>query len=102
MMEATETDLAALRAEVLPEDFVVIADDLMYYRSTAHEVLAGLDVPVVRLHGRRPLEFRVDGGTRVYDFADIEWLDVLVLYLPGQEPRAVATVEAEVARAFFR
>lgn len=41
MMEATESDLATLRAEVLPVDSVVIADDLMSCRSIAYEVLAG-------------------------------------------------------------
>jgi hypothetical protein len=98
---ASAAELEALRGTVSEEDFAVIADDAMYYRATAYEFLEQHGFPVVSLEGRRPLAFRVGTATRRYDFADVAWLDFVVLYEPAREPRVLATNEVETALEYF-
>lgn len=75
------------------EAFSVMADDLMFYRASAISVLERQPVRLVRIEGRRPLRFVVDGQARAYDFPDHTTLDLVVLYAPGREPRAVPPIE---------
>ena len=98
---ASAAELEALRGTVSEEDFAVIADDAMYYRANAYEFLEQHGFPVVSLEGRRPLAFRVGTATRRYDFADVRWLDFVVLYDPVREPRVLATNEIETALEYF-
>jgi hypothetical protein len=96
-MEGTAEQIQATRVGRSDDDFAVIADDLMFYRAVAHERLAEAGAPVHRLAGRRPLAFVVDGVARTYDFAEVETLDLIVVYVPGAEPRAFATLEVDQA-----
>jgi hypothetical protein len=96
-MEATAEEIQAARAGLPDGDFAVIADDLMFYRAVAHERLAEAGAPVLRISGRRPLAFLVDGAARTYDFAEIETLDLLVVYVPDAPPRAFSTLEVDLA-----
>jgi hypothetical protein len=75
------------------EDFSVMADDLMFYRASAISMLERQPVRLVRLVGRRPLRFVVDGEPRTFAFPDRTSLDLVVLYAPGREPRALAPVD---------
>lgn len=86
-------ELEAVRSEMGDEDFYVMADDLMWYRAMAEDVLAGQDVPVERVEGREALRFLVDGEARHHDFPEIPTLDLIVLYRPGAEPVAVPPIE---------
>jgi hypothetical protein len=92
-VEADAVELERARAGESAEDWATIADDLMWYRAEAREELRRRGLPVVTLEGREPLAFVVGGRTRVVRLDTIPWLDVLVLYEPGKEPRAVATVD---------
>jgi hypothetical protein len=96
-MEATEAQIEAARAGVSADDFAVVADDLMFYRAAAHERLAEAGAPVVRVDGRRPLAFVVDGAARTYDFPELATLDLIVVYVPGSAPSAFATIDVERA-----
>ena len=96
-IEAPGSAIEALRDSIAPEDFGVIADDLMFYRATAIEYLEKHDIAFVRLTGRRPIEFVVNGRVRSYDFADTQLLDFIILYETGREPRVIAPNEVELA-----
>jgi hypothetical protein len=100
-MEATTEDVERARAGVSEEDFGVIADDLMFYRSAAYEHFERKQLPVVRWTGRRPVTFRVDGRARPYDFSDWPTLDVIVLFDPGREPKAIAPVDLHLVDEYF-
>ena len=95
-VQATDSAIEAQRAEVPPDDFAVIADDLMFYRATAIEYLDSLHQPYTRITGRRPLTFRVAGQPRTYDFRDVELLDFIVVYATDREPRIIAPNEAQI------
>lgn len=82
-------------------EFEVIADDLMYYRASAHEYLAERGIPVVHLSGRRPLRFIVDGAIGVYTFPDVTTLDVIALFEPGREPIAFAPAGIHLVDEYF-
>jgi hypothetical protein len=99
-IEATPVELEEVRAGV-SEDFSVIADDLMYYRSMAWEYLEGLPYDRVRIAGRRPISFLVSGVPRMFDFAEIELLDVVIAYEPGQQPRVIAPNAVESVLEYF-
>lgn len=83
------------------EAFAVVDDDMMFYRAAAYEVLEGRGLPVVRLAGRQPLIFTVDGQDRRYDFESVTWLDMIVLYQPGKEPMPVAAVDFSADPSFL-
>lgn len=89
-------ELDAARSEMGDEDFYAMADDLMWYRAMADDVLAGQDVAVERIEGRAGLRFLVDGEARHSAFPEIPTLDLIVLYRPGAEPVAVPPVELSV------
>jgi hypothetical protein len=96
-MEATGAQIEAAGAGADAGEFAVIADDLMFYRAAAHERLAEVGAPVVRVSGRRPLAFVVGGAARSYDFAELPTLDLIVVYAPGSEPIAFAPIDVEEA-----
>ena len=96
-MVASTADMDSLRKKYSEEDFAVVADDGMYYRATAFEYLETVKLPVTTLDGRRPVTFLVNGAPRTYDFKDIEWLDVIVLYDKDREPRMIAPVDVHSA-----
>ncbi len=100
-MEATPEQIERSRGDLSAEDFAVVADDLMFYRSAAYDYLRERNLPIKSLSGRRPLEFIVNGTMRRIDYADVPFLDVIVLYETGQEPRVIAPVDiGEVAEYF--
>jgi hypothetical protein len=101
-MEASSAEIDEARAGASADEFAVIADDLMFYRASAHEQLAALGTPPVRVSGRRPLEFVVAGEPKLYDFAGAAPLDLIVVYLPDHEPRTFATLEVDQAIGYFR
>jgi hypothetical protein len=101
-VEASPAEIDSARAGRTEEDFAVIADDLMYYRASAHEQLAAADVSVVRVTGRRRLTFQVEGTARDYDFAQSPLLDLIIVYLPEREPVAFPTLEVDLAVKHFR
>jgi hypothetical protein len=100
-MEAASEDIERARAGVSEEDFAVIADDLMFYRSAAYEYLEKKQLPVVRWTGRRVVTFMADGRARQYDFSDWPTLDVIVLFDPGREPQAIAPADLHLVDAYF-
>ena len=101
LMEATSAQLDSLQARTLEDDYYVIADDLMYYRASAVEYFENAGIPVIRLEGRHPVRFEIDGALRTYDYADEPTFDLLVLYDPGSEPLPVATADLHLAQSYF-
>jgi len=97
-LEASAAEIEAERTRVPEDDFAVMADDLMFYRSSALEYLQKQKIPFVHLVGRRPLEFRVGGAARKFDFKDVTLLDFIIVYEPDREPRFVAPNEVETVR----
>lgn len=100
-VEASGADLDSLRAKYSEEDYAVVADDAMWYRATAYEYLEKLKLPVTRVIGRRPFVFQVNGQPRTYDLRDSDWLDVIIVYEPGREPRLIAPVDIQAAAEYF-
>lgn len=100
-MEATAEEIEQVGSGVPEDDFYVIADDLMYYRASAHEYFEAKQLKVVRLEGRRPLTFTVDGAPRRYDYSDFESLDLVVLFDPGREPLALAPAAIHLVDGYF-
>ena len=92
-MAAGRRDMERAGAGMGAEAFSVMADDLMFYRASAISVLEREPVRLVRIEGRRPLRFVVDGEARAYDFPEQTSLDLVVLYAPGRAPRAVPPIE---------
>lgn len=101
-VEATDSEVAALEGTMTLEDFHVVADDMSFYRSTAIEYLEKDGYPHVRVIGRRPLRFLVAGAPKQYEFREVELLDFVIAYEPGQEPQIVAANEVEAIREYFR
>jgi len=100
-VEATESEIDAARQGISGEDFEVIADDMMFYRSSAIERLEAWDIPVSRIAGRRPLQFTVNGTPETTDFSDVTWLDFIVVYRRNERPRAFAPNDIEAVRAYW-
>lgn len=92
-MQATLREIETAAVDMPAEDYAAMADDLMIYRATASEILERTPVPMVRLDGRRPLHFLVEGEARAYTFGSEPTLDLIVLYDPGRDPRALAPVD---------
>jgi hypothetical protein len=92
-MQATPRAIERAAVDMPAEDYGAMADDLMFYRATATEILERLPVPLVRLDGRRTLHFRVGGEGRPYGFAAESALDLIVLYDPGRDPLALAPID---------
>ncbi|NIP82847.1 MAG: hypothetical protein GWM90_27940 [Gemmatimonadetes bacterium] len=92
-MHATRPQIDSAAAEKPGEDFAAMADEMMFYRATATEILERQPVPLMRLDGRRPLHFRVGGEARAFAFGSEPSLDLVVLYEPGKEPRALTPVD---------
>lgn len=100
-LEASRSALDSLRAEVPEDDYYTIADDMLYYRSTAYEYLEQHDLPVRRLTGRPQLRFVIDGSPQPYDLSGATTLDVIVMFEPGRQPESVAPVEVETVTTYF-
>jgi hypothetical protein len=100
-VEASDADLEAMRDRYSEEDFAVVADDLMFYRSTAIEYLEERHYPLLRIEGRRPLRFRVSGESRLLDLSDSQLPDLIVLYEPEREPRVISPNEVELTTNYF-
>ena len=97
-VEASSAELEAERDSVPPDDFAVIADDLMFYRSSAIEYMEKEKIPFLRITGRRPLEFQVNRTPRRLGFADVKLLDFIIVYVTDHEPRIIAPNEVETIR----
>jgi hypothetical protein len=89
-VEATDAEIDASRSGMSTTDFGVVADDLMFYRSSATQYLDQHGVPYLRITGRRPIRFMVDGEVQEFDFADVELLDFIVVYDGRSAPRVLA------------
>ena len=101
-MEATPEQIEKARGTMSAEDFAVMADDLMFYRSSAYDWLKAQKLPVKTFSGRRSLDFFVQGTIRRLDVADVPFLDVIVLYDAGREPRVIAPVDIAEATEYFQ
>lgn len=103
MLLADSSRMAALRADYDDEDFAVVADDMMWYRSEAWTWFEQRGIPVVSIEGRPPLSFLVDHEYRQFDFLEHETLDVVVLYDRNRAPLAVAPIDAPTsAQSYFQ
>lgn len=98
---APHKEVRALRDRYTEEEFQIIADDLMFYRATAIEYLENQGYPLLRLNGRRPVTFQIAGAPRLFEFADIKFMDFVVLYERNREPRVLAPNEVDAAAAYF-
>ena len=47
------------------------------------------------------MRFVVGGRNREYDFSGVTALDLVVLYRPGREPKAIAPAEIHFAEQYF-
>jgi hypothetical protein len=92
-MQATSAEIGKVAAEYSEEDFAVVGDDMMWYRAMAYEWIEKQKLPLVRFDGRRPLEFVVQGAVKRYDFSDVEFLDIIILYDKDREPKIIAPNE---------
>jgi hypothetical protein len=101
-VEATEAEIEAARKGVPEEDFAVIADDMMFYRSTAIEQLEAWRIPFSRLTGRRPMQFMVNGAPGRIDFKDVATLDFIIVYRPNEKPRTFAPIDIEEVRTYWQ
>jgi hypothetical protein len=70
-----------------------MGDHLGWYRAMAFEFFEGRGLPVRSVDGRPPLEFVVAGEARRFTFEDEPGLDLVVLYVPGRAPLAIAPIE---------
>lgn len=100
-VEATNAEIDAAREGVPEEDFAVIGDDLMFYRSSALENLTAWHIPFTQLAGRRPIEFTIDGVPQTVDFSDTALLDFIVVYRPNQRPRVFAPNDIDQVRSYW-
>jgi hypothetical protein len=101
-MEATSDQIEKARGTLSAEDFAVMADDLMFYRSSAYDWLKAQQIPVKTFSGRRSLDFFVRGTIRRLDVTDVPFLDVIVLYDAGREPRVIAPIDIAEAAEYFQ
>ena len=92
-VEATRRDVENASAGQEVDQLATAYDDLMIYRASATAILERQSVPVTRVVGRQPLRFLVDGEIRAYAFEGQGPLDLVVLYAPGREPRALSPVD---------
>ena len=86
------TGIERLKTEHGEEDFYVIADDEMYYRSIAYDLLDSLGVAYTFVE-RRPLRFVVDGEASEYTWSDVEANWFVVVYEADKEPRITYSVD---------
>jgi hypothetical protein len=84
--------LERLRKKVGDEDFHVIADDEMWYRANAFELLDGLRVPYA-LVDRGVMRFVVRGTPREYAWEDVDREWFVVIYDGASEPRISSSVD---------
>jgi hypothetical protein len=101
-VEASAREIEAARAGAEPDDFAVMADDLMFYRASARERLEAAGVQITRVAGRRPLWFAAADESRAYDFAELPTLDLIVVHVPGSDPVPFATLDVERAVELYR
>jgi hypothetical protein len=101
-VEATEAEIDAARKGVPEEDFAVIADDLMFYRASAIELLEKWNIPFSRLTGRRPMQFTVNGAPERIDFTDVTTLDFIVVYRTNVKPRVFAPNEIDQVQTYWQ
>jgi hypothetical protein len=92
-IEATSAEIGAAAAEYSEEDWAIVGDDMMWYRAMAYEWLEKQKLPILRMQGRRPLEFVVQGVVKRYDLADVIPLELIILYDKDREPKIIAPNE---------
>lgn len=74
------------------DDFYVVADDAMWYRSLAYELLDSLRVPYREVRKGDAL-FLIDGAQRRFSWRDTDLVWFAVVYDGAREPEIVADVE---------
>jgi hypothetical protein len=100
-MEADPRQIDSALGSTPEADRATVADDLMFYRSSAHEFLGRAGVEIVRVEGRPRVHFQVGGEMKELDFSSEPTLDVIVLYEPPKQPRAIAPVDVDAATEYF-
>lgn len=71
----------------------MIADDMLWYRAKAEELLMGIGKPIVRIEGKQPLRFLVGEEVHRFDWELAPWLDVVILFTRGRDPMPVAPAD---------
>jgi hypothetical protein len=101
-MEATLAEVDERRSAYVDEqDYYVMTDDLMWYRSEARAFLETQEFAEFVSRERGPLEFSINGQLRRYDFEDVQLLDIIVAYRPGAEPLVLAPVDVHEIADYF-
>ena len=76
----------------LGEDFYTVADDAMWYRASAYELLDSLQIPYAEVR-RGAARFLVDGRSTQVSWQDVELTWFSVVYDGKKEPRFTADVD---------
>lgn len=90
------TGLERLKEKHGEENFYVIADDEMYYRAAAYDLLDSLGLAYSFVE-RRTLRFEVKGEAREYTWSHVEESWFVVIYRSGQEPRVTHSIDLSEA-----
>lgn len=101
-IEAAAAEMDSVQATLSEDEAEVVWDDFMWYRAGAYEHLETRHIPVLRMVGRRPLTFMVNGVPRRYDLTEATSLDVVVLYDQNREPLIIAPVDIGQADEYFK
>jgi hypothetical protein len=101
-MEATLAEIEEHRSSYDDEqDYYVMTDDLMWYRAEARAFLETQEFAEFVSRERGPVEFRINGQVRRFEFDDVELLDIIVAYRPGAEPLILAPVDVYEIADYF-
>jgi hypothetical protein len=92
-------EVAMLQAR-LGDDFFTVADDAMWYRSLAYDLLDSLRIQYIDVH-RGSASFQIGGEGRRVDWSDIDRTWFALVYNGSDEPRIVADVDLREALSSF-
>ncbi|MEZ4702290.1 MAG: hypothetical protein R2834_18290 [Rhodothermales bacterium] len=91
-IEPDSSGIERLKREMGEEAFYVAADDAMWYRAEAVQLLDSLHIAHRSVY-RQDLRFMVDGMPRTYDWASIEAAWYVVLYDGRREPVLSSSID---------
>lgn len=92
IVQPDSAEVDRLRRRLGDEAFYITADDAMWYRAQAIELLDSLRVPYATV-GRGPLRFRVRGRMREYTWGDADRTWFALIYDGESEPRVSSGVD---------
>ena len=85
-------EISALKKRLGDDAFYVTADDAMWYRSGAYELLDSLNIPHAEVR-RGAARFRIDGRTRIVSWRTVAMTWFLVVYDGKTQPRITADID---------